>query len=822
MGASRLAFRRAGSLSVSWYCILARSSVCHQRPGVDLNRRLRLSGKQVIIVVTLSLAAGPLTVALGLLRHASLSSGIKDAEGISRIVGAPSHTLLSYSEVLSVSKSLHATVPGTAAGASITVDLGIGEVQRPLSAALVTGNYFQFLGVDMRLGRAATSYETDAVVVISNSMWQSQLGSDPSVIGKSIQLDGEPFTVVGVADREYLGLELGTSVNAWIPVSFHRLLHEAPSITSWDDFRFTMLARCRPGFSLDQLRSQLEAVAHELDAERSAGGAPRLFRAEPLEGKRKNTDNETGVRGLEIAMWIVAAALLAIAAFNVAGILLVREINAEHDTAVRLALGSSYRRLLVQGLVESALLTLVSLAMSALIANWFFSWLRSAADLPLTGWMGSWRFLAWITFIAIVLSCALTALPAAYWRGINLGAALTSGGRSEQAHARDSRNTLVALQVALSFVVVATAVAAGRTIQQLRRVNPGFDTAGLLVSSYDLRRVATTRQMLTPAKRELVATVVRIPGVLAAGLGLTPLLFNGMSLSSSVIVAQNVPQPVSIDVVGPGYFGALGVEIVQGRDFDYNDVTGAPHRVLINEAMAARFWRAQDPVGQQFHLVEYSGSRTEEEVIGVVRDFNSDYVGLSKTPRIFSSALQSPVLLGNLYIRVDPKAGSVGAIRVALSDFLHLRPSEIDIRTVDEVREESMYFVKNTYHVAIAMSLLSLTIASVGVFAMLSFLVTRRTREFGIRLALGATPRQVLWMVAKDALRPAIAGLLAAVPLTIGILRLMRVVLYRTSSLQSTVLLGAAVALLIVVAIGGMWPALRAVRSDPMNCIRVT
>jgi ABC-type antimicrobial peptide transport system permease subunit len=353
---------------------------------------------------------------------------------------------------------------------------------------------------------------------------------------------------------------------------------------------------------------------------------------------------------------------------------------------------------------------------------------------------------------------------------------------------------------------------------QLRKVDTGFSTDGLWSISFDLRSSSFSAREIVALKTDLPAATEGIPGVRASAVSMLPLLFNAASITNSVAIDGRAPTRVPIDVVGPRYFSTLGVQVLSGREFSEHDNRQVEYRVIVNEAMAKSSWPGKNAIGQQVIIVQ-NRDHVPATVIGVVRDHVSDYVALGARPRLFKSALQHNVVSGYLYVRLT-NGENIRPIRQAVGTLLARGGVVPVVLPVDQLREDSMAFLKGAFTVTMILSGLSLVLAATGIFAMLAYAVARRRREIGIRLALGSSRFELALLVVKDGLRAALAGLILGVPFVLVVTRLIRLLTLNAPVFDGVAFAVTAGVLLLLVLLASVLPIWNALRVDPLASLR--
>jgi len=727
------------------------------------------------------------------------------------------------------------------------VDLAAqGEPERA-EAELVSGNYFEVLGVGAAAGRVLAPADDGErlgrpVAVLAHAFWARQFGKDPAVVGKALRLNGHPFTVVGVAARGFHGVEVGWSPDVFVPMAMK------PWITpTWDglDSRRWMwlnaMGRIAPGVSRETAaaaaglvyRRLREAEAAEMpdrsaDFKRRFVSRPLLF--EPGARGRGGLRSQFGTE-LVVLMGMVGLVLL-VACANVANLFGARALSRRREIAVRLALGASRSRLVRQLLAEGLLLAVLGGAAGLLASAWGTGALL--AVLPIGS--GSQPFTAApdarvlvFTLAVSVLSAVLFALaPALQASRASLVQALRdqAGSLAGSGGALRLRRALVAAEVALSLLLLVGAGLFARSLQNLRRIDPGFEPRPLLAFSVEPVRAGYsnegTQRLVGRLRQELAA----LPGVLSVTAAENAVLTNSVS-SFTISVQGYTPSPdervaTQMNFVAPGFFETMQIPLVRGRAIDERDGAGAPRVAVLSESLARRYFGAGDPVGRRFGFGRH-GDAADIEVVGVVRDSRHASLRDGVPLMAYLPHAQSTDTTGGatFYLRAAGDPSSLGpAAREAVRRVDPALPVN-DVATMAAVVDESLLLDRLSSWLSAAFGLLATVLAAVGLYAVTSLGVARRTREIGLRMALGADQGSVLALVLRDVLATALVGIGAGLPVAVGLGRLFESRLVGLRASDPATLGAATLVLVLVVLAAGYFPARRATRVDPMVALRV-
>ncbi len=715
-----------------------------------------------------------------------------------------------------------------------------------VAAELVSGDYFGVLGVIPSLGRAFTKDDdrnpgAHLVAMLSHGYWQRRFGSDPRVVGQTLHLNGHPMTIVGVAPPGFNGVEVGQAPDVFVPLTM-----KAQMTPTWDhlDNRrsrwLNVLARLKPGITVTEAEARANVLYRKLLQEELAqvpGGSPQ-FRERYAQnhlflrpGSRGLSQlRQTASLPLLLLMGMVALVLL-IASANVANLLLARGAARQRELAIRLALGARGWDLARQLLVESLVLAFAGGVLGLLVSAWTTDLLLRV--LPFEGAARTFHSepdlrVGLFTFGVSLLTGLLFGLIPA-WQTSR--PAVTSTLKDEAGsvvgggHVR-FRKGLVVAQVALSLLLLFGAGLLTRTLQNLRGLDPGFDQEKLLTFSVDPSLGGHSAESALEIFRRLQEDLAAQPGALAASMASAPLMTDSIGLSTVKVDGYETKEGENmnpqVNSVGSGFFKTFGVPILAGRDFGPADVAGAPRVAIVNETFARYFFGQESPLGRRFGFGR--DQATDIEIVGLVRDIKPNNLR-DQTPRYaFLPYTQGdgPDALGRMtfYLRsTQPETAAALAIRQAVG---RLDPSlpVSDFKTMQAQVSESLFLERLVAGLSAAFGVLATLLAAVGLYGVMSYTVTRRTREIGIRMAIGAERSTVLWLVLKEVSLLAAIGLGIGAPLALGLSRLVQSQLFGLTPHDPSTLLAAMVGLAAVTLGSGYLPARRATKVDPMSALR--
>ncbi|MFW6201178.1 MAG: ADOP family duplicated permease [Gemmatimonadota bacterium] len=701
---------------------------------------------------------------------------------------------------------------------------GVDEPVR-VPAASVSASYFEVLGVRPAAGRFFLPEEDEpgsSRVVLGWGLWQERYGGDPSVVGATIELSGFEYTVVGVAPR---GLEdAGLSGDRFEPP---RLWRSTPSYFATNGRggrSFTAVARLRPGVTVERAQEELSAIHARLAERFPENNANRVVRVEPLK------DQIVGdVRPALLALLGAVGLVLLIACANVANLLLFRAASRRREVSLRAALGASGGRIAQGLLAESLVLAVLGGLAGVGLAYLATSVLAdlAASHLPRVENVGVDPRVLGFTALVTVATALLVGLAPA-WRAMRVDAAdaLAAGGRTstgDRAQAR-FRSAVVAAEVALAVVVVIGGALLGRSLAELRAVDPGIAVDRLLVMEVDPPNdpyfgddADTLLTGLTRLYDGLVDRVLRVPGVRAAGLTDVLPLSGGFNGFAYRVVGPALPDPAAeppraeLRAVSPAYFEAMGIPRLRGRGFEASDAASAPPVVVVNDALARRHWPEGRAVGERLDI----GGEEAATIVGVVGDVTQFSLDRSPEPTVYRPHPQAPGWMRDdqtLVVRTERDPATVaGAVRAAVRE-VEPRMTIADVRPMSAVLGGTLAQPRFRTLLLGAFSLMALLLAVIGVYGMVAYGVAQRTRELGLRMALGATTRQVAGMVVGEGLRPVLAGTLIGLAAAFGATRLISGLLYGVGATDPLTFALVPITLVAVAALAAWLPVHRAGR----------
>lgn len=716
----------------------------------------------------------------------------------------------------------------------LAVNMSIGETPEQLFVEMVTGNYFQVLGVRPARGQFFGPSDDRVpgaapLIVLSHSAWQRRFGGSADVIGRTISLNGVPFTVVGVGPDGFHGVNSLFGPDGWVPSMMYGQVLPAQFRTWMTERRalvFSLAGRLKAGATIDQARANLVTVAKSLEQTYPEPNEGRSVSLKPLtEATIFPGVREALLTGTVVLMVIVGLVLL-IACSNVANLLLARATARRQEIAVRLALGANRGRLVRQLMTESVLLGLVGGALGLLVAVWtrdliwstrppFFA--QNFVDPQLDA-----RVLIFALAVSIATGVLFGLVPALASSRTDVVTAIKDQSRAAGRPRRrfGLGNVLIVGQVALSLVALITAALFLRSSQNASTIDPGFDTdhvAVMLVSPGQQGYDADHAQQFF---QDVGARVGAMPGVRSASWAVNLPLFGGFSQSVFIEGHEQDKQMAGIltltDAVDVGYFETTGIPILEGRAFTDADRAGSVPVAVINDTMARKYWPNESAIGKRFRFYVEKDYR---EIVGVAK--TAKYVTLGEAPQAaaYFPLRQSRNDAMVLYVRAagDP-ASLLGPVQRVIREFDPNVPVQ-NAQRVSDVIDQSLWAVKLGAGLLGVFGILALSLACVGLYGVMAYSVGQRTQEIGLRMALGAGPGQVLGLVLRQGLTLVGAGVVLGVAGALGVSQLIGSLLFG-SAYDPMSFIGASVALVGVAAIASFLPARRASRVDPLVALR--
>jgi putative ABC transport system permease protein len=699
---------------------------------------------------------------------------------------------------------------------------GVDRAQR-LRGRRVTGNFFQTLGVSPVLGRGFTEEDdrpnTPPAVVISEPFWRTQLGADPAIIGRTLQLNDAAHTVVGVLPRDFQFVRPYDVFVSMGPMAGERNLLDRGNHTG-----FYALGRLKPGVSVEAAGAELRSIAASLEREYPNTNTGVSVRAERL-ADRLVTD----IRLTLLVLFGAVGFLLLIACVNVANLLVARGAARQHELAVRAALGGSRRRLVSQMLVESTFVSIAGGALGVGAGAWLLRALVAVApegtpriaDVRLDAAALAFAFAA-----AAICGLVFGALPAFQASG-EAGQQVLVRGRAAGFASRSHRlrRGLMVVETALALVLLTGAGLMMRTLHELTQVETGFRSDHLVTTRFSLAGEQWTRPKRVAFYNELQSRLRAVPGISDAAFTYS-LPIDGSNWNSIFIVGDKPVPPRSqlpsaaFTPVSAGFFETMGMRLIRGRFFDGTDSATAPKVTVINESLAKRLWPGEDAVGKRLKQGWPETPNEWREVVGVVADVKLNGVAAETPMQAYLPLPQEPPESMAIVARTQGDPAAAGPAIEAAMQQLNKDLPLFQIRTMDDVLGTSLARQRMSMLVFVIFALVALTLASIGLYGVVAHGVTERMHEIGVRIALGAEQWHVVGMIVRQGLSMALVGTAIGVAGAIALSRWIQSLLFGVTATDPATLAAVVTVLLAVAVVACSVPAWRATRVDPTSALR--
>ena len=792
-------------------------------------------GFTLTVVITLALGIGANATIFTWIKAVLLEPlpGIEQPERLVEVWGATrnnSALSLSYLDYLDY-RDRNVVFSGLAAHQVQPLNLGRGGKPERVWGAVVSGNYFNVLGVKALIGRTFLPEEdrtpnSHPVAVIGYGLWQRDFGADPKVIGRTITLNEHDFTIIGVTPKEFGSPFAGIALDAWTPVmmkDYVALPHF--SLTDRGSRWLMVMGRLKPGVTVVQAQANIAAIARQLErtyrqTNDQMGAAVYLLSQSPFSLKRSMQS------ALAVLMAAVAIVLL-IACANIANLLLARGASRRKEIAVRLALGSTRWRMLGQMLTESFVLASCGAAVGLTLAFWTARSLP--AFLPPYGIQVSFDtrpdvvVLAFTLGLTVITTVLFGLAPALQASKPDLVAALKDNAAALGQGQRKFplQHALVISQMALSTVALISAGLFVRSLREAYEADPGFDPHRVLLASFDPFLSGYDDNHGREFYRRLIERVRTLPGVQSVTLARRlPLTLSGIAFANVVIdgytPAKDEDMHLNYETVGPDYFRTMRIPLVQGRDFDERDNEHARGVVVINETMARRYWTGGDALGRRIKL-----DKSWLQIVGIAKDVKNRTLNEALQPFLYVPFLQdyrsNMILVARTVIEPKTMFHAVRAETAALDPKIPM----FDAKTFEEHIGLSLFLQRMAATILSIFGLLALSLTAVGVYGVMAYAVSQRTRELGIRISIGASRSDVLKLILGQGLTLSVVGLIGGLVTALVVTRFSAHLLYGVSSADPVTFTVIALLLLGVAVVSGYFPARRATRIDPVVALRM-
>ena len=730
-----------------------------------------------------------------------------------------------------------------------TVSFSSGQQPQQLRAEIVSGSYFNVLGIQPRLGRLIDASDDvnpggHPVVVVGETYWRNSFAGDPNVIGRKVLVSGYPMTVIGVVPEDFVGMDPLSAASLWMPAT---MAAQAGNIDAyWDQLLNRRVAwlhvfgRLKPGVTLDAAKAGLEPWFRSMLAnEPDTKGFPKVtadqqqrFLATTFELQPAPTGLSSGRRAFQRPLWVIMAGsviLLLLASLNVAGLLLARGAARAREFTTRMAIGASRGRIAGQLLVESALIAVaggaLGLVAAPAVSRLILLFLPQNGDVAVRLDIKVLAF----AFLASTITAVLCGLAPALQTGRTpLVASLTDRSRVAAGGGVRLRKMLVAGQLAFTLVLL---IGSGLFVQTLARLhgNLGFDGDNLVTVSIDPPSTGYPEPDAERVMREVLERLQAVPGVERAAIANSGMLTGGAASGMLTIQSDRrfmADRTTARMRVGPGFFQTIGAPLLAGRDFDERDVRPAGEKprayrtVIVSESFARRYFKEQSPIGASIGMGNRPDTKTTIEIIGVVKDFSRRSLRDEQVETIFLQYWDNQSADGTFYVKIRGSAESAfSAIRSAVAQVAPELPVTLTI--FDDQIERSLRTERMLASLSSAFGTLALLLAVIGLYGVMAFVVTQRTQEIGLRMALGASRSAAVWLILRDAAAMIAGGALIALPAAWALRRFVESELFGVSVLHVPTIAIAAAVLAVVGLSASLLPAWRAATVNPIDALRL-
>ncbi len=703
---------------------------------------------------------------------------------------------------------------------------------------VVSGSYFDVVRIKPIMGRTFLPEEDKAlgahpVVVISHSLWQRRFAADPNIVGRTIRLSNREYQVIGVTPPSFTGSKFALSMDFWVPMAMGDELRRSPGLLADRGSHWmNILARLKPGVTLEQASQEMQSIAARLNQAYPNERASNTQAKVATEIDARFDEAATVMKsGSAIAMAIVGLVLL-IACANVANLMLARAAARRKEIGIRLALGASRVRLIRQLLTESLLLSLLGGGFGLLLALWVTDLMQGFVPVLEYNIVDNFFALdsrALLFTLVISLATGLIFGLAPAWHSSNpdivpvLKGDLASGERL-RGRRFSLRPALVVVQVALSLAVLVCGGLFIKSFRKAQTMDPGFGTKSALIVTLNPELVGYDAERSRNFFRQVIERASSLPGVeAAAATRLMPLGDSSNSHGPILKEGETLPRgnagrTIMTNVVSPGFFRAMQIPFVEGRDFDQRDHAKSQNVVIINQKMAEMLWPGESAVGKRIFIG--TEAREPNEVVGVVK--TGRYRTLAEDPKPFFYYPMTQRRAGTMQLvmrtNVDPR-GLVGAIRKELQNIDRSVPVS-SVKTMDEHMTYALWAPNMAATLSLAFGVVAIVLSAVGLYSVMAYVVSQRTREVGIRMALGADRSDVLKMIAAQGMRLAVIGVVIGLLLSFALARALSSLLIGVSGYDVTTFIVVSTLLVLVALIACYVPARRATKIDPLVALR--
>ena len=753
--------------------------------------------------------------------------------------------VFSYPMVRDLQKADRSPFTAIAAHRAFGSNISYENLSLNASGMLVSGTYFPLLGLQPRLGRLLSRADDATigghyVVVLGHDFWESRLGADPSVVNKTMLINGKQMTIVGVAPKGFDGTTLGTKPFFYVPLAMAAEMGvwSKRNLENRTSYWIYLFARLKPGVGIEQAKSAINAtykpIINDVEAPLQKGmseATMKRFRAKEIvleDGRRGQSDIYHEASTPLILLFSITGIVLLIACANIANLLLARAANRELEMAVRLSLGATRTQLLRQLLTESVLLALLGGLLSLIFAHWTLGGIRALLPGEITTTLPfeiSWAAVLFAAAMSIATGFAFGLFPAIHSTRPDLVTAMrnNSGKLSTGRTASRFRSSLVTAQVALSMALLMSAGLFVKSLWNVSRVELGVKIDNVLTFSVSPSRSGYDSTRAKALYARLEEELASLPGVTGVTSSLVPLLA-GSNWGTDVQV-QGFKEDADTDdnarfnEVGPGYFRTLGIRVLAGREFTAADAIGRPDVAIVNETFAKKFGLGRDAVGKRMGL----GDTTilHMEIVGLVQDAKYSRVKDVTPPLFFTPHRQdSNIGFMNFYVKTASDPNLLLRSIPAVLHRLDARLPVEDLKTMPQQVKENVFMDRMISILSASFALLATLLAAIGLYGVLAYSVAQRTREIGVRMALGADAATVRRMILRHVGMMVLVGGVIGIAGAIVLGRGAKSLLFELSGTDPFVMVASALVLTLVAMGAGYVPALRASKVDPMQALR--
>lgn len=695
-----------------------------------------------------------------------------------------------------------------------------------VSGQLVSGNFFSVLGVNAALGRTISTEDDQAsnpqsVVVLGNAFWRRYFASDSTIVGKTLMLNGANYSVIGVAPPGFTGLLVGFEPDFWAPTAaVEQITRDKGRLSNWDGYWLIAIGRLSP--QADTRGARVETTVLEHQIEMNHPDLKRNFDATVFPATLIPAPYRIYVSSFTALLMAVFGFVLLIACANVASFLLARATGRRGEMALRSALGAGRGRLIRQMLVESTLLSAVAGAFGLILAYWTAPLLLALkpASLPISLRLPiDWRVLSFTVIVSLICGLAFGLTPALRSASVTANSNLKDEAPPGGLRKSRLRTILMTAEIAVCTVLLICATLCVRSLRNASSINPGFNTQHVIAATFDPASLGYSDAQVHNFYEQLYKRVRTLPGVTAASF--TDHLPLGPAREQSGILDPSRPEssqddaiPVDILRVAPDYFQTMGIPLLRGRDFTASDAAESSAVAIINEALAKRLPQNQDPVGQHLRL---SGDRPSVKVIAVVPTGKYRTLGEDPTPALYLPQLPPRRTL------VVRSSGDPAALLGSMRHEIHSVDPNVaatDMETMQQYMSLPLFPARTTGLLLGASGFLALILTTIGLFGVISYIVSQRTHEIGVRLAMGAQRTHIVNLVIRQGLLVTFTGLAIGLGAAFGAARLLSSLLYGIGPTDPATFVGVAALLCAVTVLACYLPARRAMRMDPTVALR--